>query len=250
MIHRQGHLIPDDFPDLAHIVFQEVQSLFRQVDPREGVGCVDDRVALLVPDHIRRHRAALDVQDMGRVALHILDEPEGSVDGPRLIHQQADAQIHFKEGEAHLHPLFERQAHVVPGMLPVHVRIAVYADAVPETAAQELIHRDAVRLPRQVPQGDLDAGYAAALPRMPAELLDLAENAVHIAGVFPQDAALEHQGVCFARRVSHLAIAHQALIGIQLHQRTPLGRAVDIHKTHIGDLQAPGIHCPAHRSSR
>ena len=45
----------------------------------------------------------------------------------------------------------------------------------------------------------------------------------------------EHGGVGAAGGVAHLAVADQALVGVNLDKRTALGRAVDIGKAHVGD---------------
>ena len=147
------------------------------------------------------------------------------------------AQIHLEKSEAHVQPFFQGKAHIVTGMTALYVRIAVHANFIPEFAAQQLVQRHAIGFARQIPQGDLNAADAAALPGMPAELLNLAENLIYIAGIFAQNAALEHQSIGLAGCVPNLAISGEALIGFNFQNRTAFGRAVNIDETHIRDLQ-------------
>ena len=65
-------------------------------------------------------------------------------------------------------------------------------DLVMHFAAQKLIKGNTIGLAGQIPQSDLNAGYAAALTGGTAKLLDLSENLVHITRIFTQNAALEH----------------------------------------------------------
>ena len=147
------------------------------------------------------------------------------------------AQIHLEKSEAHVQPFFQGKAHIVAGVTTLHVRIAIHADLVPEFAAQQLIQGHAVGLARQIPQGNFNAADAAALPGMAAELLDLAENFIHIAGVLTQNAAFEHQSIGLAGGVPHLAVACDPLIGFNFQNRAALGRAVDINESHIRNFQ-------------
>ena len=201
------------------------------------MGCRHDLIAFLRLHHIRRHAPALHIQYVRGVRFHLLDIAQGSVDRPRLIQQQPDAQIHLQECKAHLHAFFQRQPHVVAGVPSVHIRVAVQTHLIPEFSAQKLVHRHAVSLARQIPQGDLNAGHAAALPGRPAELLDLVKDPIHVAGIFSQQPAFEHQGIGLAGGVPHLAKAGYALIGVDAQQRAALRRPHNVHKPQIGDLQ-------------
>ena len=89
-------------------------------------------------------------------------------------------------------------------------RVGIEPDAIAELAAEHLPARHAPGLAGQVHHGHLDAAHAAGLPRVAAELLDLAEDLVDVAGVLAEDAALEHQRVGLARAVAHLAPSRQA----------------------------------------
>ena len=89
----------------------------------------------------------------------------------------------------------------------------------------------------QIHQRHLDAAHAAGLPRVAAELLDLAEDLVDVAGVLAEDAALEHQRVGLAGAVAHFAVADQALVGVDADQRTGHRRADDDRDAQVGDLQ-------------
>ena len=161
--------------------------------------CGHDGIAFLSGNHVRRDRAALHVEDVRRVFLHVVKEAQRCAQRARLIHQDADAQVHLEEGEAHLQPLFERKPHRVAGIvLAVSVGVTVDTDLVTILAAQQLPDRHAPCLARQIPQGDLHTRDTAALAGMAAELLDLVHDLVDIAGVFAQQAAFQHQRIGFA----------------------------------------------------
>lgn len=52
-----------------------------------------------------------------------------------------------------------------------------------------------------------------------AKLFNLAKNSVEIAGIFAQQAALEHQCIGRAATVAHLAVATNSLVRIQANNR-------------------------------
>ena len=195
MIHRQRHLIADFVANLRHILLEHIKPLLRHVNARERMRRRHQLIAALVAHHVPRHRAALHVQYVRGVFLHVVQKAQRRGQRARLVHQKADAQIHLEERKAALHALFERPAHVAARVAALDVRIAVDADLIAEFAAQQLIQRHAVRLARQIPERHLDRRDAAALPGGAAELLDLVEDLVHVAGIFAEDAAFEHQRV-------------------------------------------------------
>ena len=81
------------------------------------------------------------------------------------------------------------------------------------------------------------AANAAALPRVPAELLDFAKNLVHAAGVFAQNDTLQHQSIILARAVADFAESVDALIRIDANDRASHRRANNRGDPHVGDLQ-------------
>ena len=202
-----------------------------------------------MPHHVCGDTAALDVQNVGSIFFHIVDETQRRVDGAGFIQQQPDAQIHFQEGKAHFHPLFQRQTHVMAGVFSVHIGVAVDTHLVPELSAQHLVQGNAVGLTGQIPQGNFDTADAAALPGGAAELFDFPEDFIHIAGVFAQNPAFQHQGVGLAGSIPDFAVAADALIGHDLQNGAALGRAVNIHEAHIGDFQIAGAGTVIHTKS-
>lgn len=74
-------------------------------------------------------------------------------------------------------------SHIVSGVLAVYIGIAVNADLIAEFTAEQLVQRHAVGFSGQIPQCNLNAGYAAALSGRAAELLDFAEYLIDIARV-------------------------------------------------------------------
>ena len=104
-------------------------------------------------------------------------------------------------------------------------------------AAKHLIGRDVPRLARQIPERHLDGDDAAGLPRVAAELLQLAEDLVDAAGVLAEDAALEKERIGLTRAVADLAVARDALVGVDADDRTGHRGADDGRKAQVGDLQ-------------
>ena len=209
-----------------------------------------------LPEVIGRQRylVADDRARLPRILHQTLDADIGELDAGERVHditplqrarrgryrafdavQQADADVHLQELEAGLHPPFQPLAHRLP--VGDRVGIAVNQDLVAEFAAGQLISRDAVSLARQVEERHFDAADAAALPPVIAELLDLAEEPVDIAGVLAQQARFEHERVRRAGAIAHFAIAADALIGIQPQQRRVEGQRLEIDDAQVGDFQ-------------
>src|SRR6516225_11817707 len=107
-------------------------------------------------------------------------------------------------------------------------------------AAPHLVNRNVVNLAGDLPQGHFDSAHASRLPRLPAELPDLAEQAIHVDRVFAQQAALEHQGVTWAGAVAHLTQPLDALVGVNPDDGAGHGRTRDYGNAQIGDLQPRG----------
>jgi len=156
---------------------------------------------------LRGMKEALDL--VARITRqHTLGPTERAFDADERL----DAQIHLEHGEA------TRDA--VPQLLTHRLArrlvgcIAVHANAVAERAAGEHIGGHAIGFARQVHQRHLDGADTAALPPVVAELRDLAEDLVHVAGILAEDAALEHECVRLAGVVADLAVAAEPLIGV------------------------------------
>ena len=106
-----------------------------------------------------------------------------------------------------------------------------------ELAAEHLVDRNPIGFAGNVPQRDLDRRYAAALPAVPAELLDPAKQAIDIARVLAEQPALQHQSVGRAASVAHLAKADDSLIGVDLEQDGAERRTDDLGDPHVGDAK-------------
>ena len=178
---------------------------------------------------------------LGRVLLNVLQETQRSVESAGFVQQQLDAQIHLQKGEALVHPHFECSAHVCSSVLP-STSVSQYIRTLSRKfSPQQLIEGDAVGLSRQIPQSNFNAGDAAALTGMAAKLLNPPEELIHVAGIFPQQTALEHEGIGAAGSVPHLAVAYDPLIGIDLQERAVLGSAVDVSDPDVGNFQLGGM---------
>jgi hypothetical protein len=151
------------------------------------------------------------------------------------VAQQADAEILLQVGDAAVHALQE------PARLLLRVGrlvgVGVEPDAVAELAAEHLPRRHAPRLAREIHERHLDPAHAAGLPRVPAELLDLPEHLVDVAGVLAEHAALEEERVGLARAVAHLAVAGDALVGVDANERTGHRRLHHDRHAEVGDRQ-------------
>ena len=260
VVQRQGHLHPDDAAHVLDVLLQVVQALLRDLNAREGMqdlARVHRVVAVVQADgqllpirdrpNLPARRLKVVAPDrrihlvrlfrIGRPLLHVAD---GIVQHALLAGQKTDAQVHLQQRVAALQALFQRKAHrLALGTVFGHVRVRVAVDAhlVPELAAEHVVHGDAIRLSRQVPEGDLDAAHAATLPAVEAELLDPAEDFVDVAGVFAQYTALEHERVGLGGHVTHLAKAHDALVGVELQDLAGVRRAREVRKAHVRDAQ-------------
>jgi hypothetical protein len=153
----------------------------------------------------------------------------------RILHadQRLNADIHFEHGEAARHAVLEFVAHGLAGRFIG--RVTIDTDGVAEFTARQDIGRNTVGLACQVHQRHLDAAHAPALPRMMTELFDLAKDFIHIAGILADQPAFEHQCVCFARTVTHFAIATQALIRINADDGKPPPMPADSCRAYIRD---------------
>ena len=197
----------------------------------DGIGCRG--VFRLVQDAVQKIRRS-DQNILIRVALrHILHAEHG------LAHLEAET----------IHALLDGLGLVGAGLTHGGRRsalIAVHPHAVAELAAQHPIDRNAVSLARQIPQRNFQTADAAALAALAAELLDLAEQAIHVAGVLAEQTALEHRGIGGRRAVADLAHADQALIGINFDQNAVHRGRRDMRKANVGDLQLAGARTGAH----
>ncbi len=174
-------------------------------------------------EHVRRVVAALDGSSGGNAQCAVLRG------------DQINAQIHLEPGEALLFALF--QAFAVDLWVVRFGCVRVAADPIAKLTAQHLIDRRIVGFAGQVPERHFDAADAARLPRLAAKLLEFAEQAIHVARVFAQQAAFEHQGVGLAGAIAHFAQAVNALVGIDADDGVGHRSAFNRRDPKIGDLQ-------------
>ena len=153
----------------------------------------------------------------------------------RNVAQQVDPEILLQEGDAAVHPGFQHLA-LFLRRVPLR-RVGVEADAIAELAAEHLPARHAPGLAGQIHHRHLDAAHAARLPRRRAELLDLPEDPVDVAGVLAEDAALQEERVGLAGAVADLAPSDEPLVGVDANQRAREGRAGDDGDAQVGDLE-------------
>src|SRR5574344_129296 len=237
MVDRERDLPADLRADVRHVLLEIVEAGFGDVDAGEAVRGVEEVVRLAAHD-ARIDRAVGRLHDVLHLPL-VVEEAERRDERVLDVHQKLDAEVHLEEGEAHLHAFDERLAHVASAALGV--RVAVAADAVAPFSAEKLPHGKPPRLAAEVPARELDRADAAGLARVAAELLDAAEDLLDVAGVLAENAGLQHRRVGAGARVPDLAVADEALVGVELQERAAFRRAVDVRKAHVGDLQRRGI---------
>src|SRR5262249_25972948 len=156
--------------DFGNIVNQDINTLLRNLDAGERV---HDVTSL---DHLwRRNDRSWDA------------------------FEQANPYIHLEEFEAALHAFLEQIAHLRTIRHGGGIDIATHA--VTELPPRQHIAGNAIGLARQIHQRHFDATNATGLTTMMAELLNLAEDLIDIAGVFTDQTALEQQGIGLAGAV-------------------------------------------------
>src|SRR5688500_14794689 len=78
------------------------------------------------------------------------------------------------------------------------------------------------------------------------ELSDLFEESLHIARVLAKQSAFQKQRVLLRSAVAHIAVTHDALVGIYPDNRSPEHDSADLRDAHICDLQISGRRIPVH----
>ena len=150
--------------------------------------------------------------------------PSGIESAPGTSLQQADAEVLLQERDAPVHPLLEQLCPARPacrarscrrraGRGRGTCRRASASTGTPHALPARSI--SAISMPHTPP----------ACRAVRAELLDLAEDLVDVAGVLAEDAALEHQRVGLAGAVAHLAPADDPLVGVDADERAGHRRA-------------------------
>src|SRR5262249_7504810 len=117
--------------------------------------------------------------------------------------EKIDPHVHFEEREPHLEPCLHSPR--ILGSVARNRGISIEPHPVAVSTSEHLINGDLERLPGEVPERHLHAANAAALAAVVAELLDLLEQALDVAGVLAQKPALEHERIARAAAVSDLA---------------------------------------------
>ena len=211
MIDRKRHFVTDHVAHLLHVVFKIIKPLFRDMYARS---IVRNRENLIIfAEHQRFIDAArLMANGFHIVLLEIFHHAERRVERAGFVVQKLDAEIHFQKRETLRHALFQGVAHVCTRVLAVYVGIAVNAHLVAPFAAEQLIHRHAVKLADNIVKRHFHARYAAALTGMSAELFDSFEQFFYVERVFADEAAFEHFRIRCARRVAHFAVTHDVAV--------------------------------------
>jgi len=155
----------------------------------------------------------------------------------RDLGQDAGNHVELDEGQTHsLAP---------PDALDVRLRrrvsrsrrVGVDAHAVPVLAAQELVAGHVVDLADEIPQRQLDSRDTATLAAPVAKALDGPKDHVHVAGVLPQEEALELESILLVASVAHLADAVHSLVGVDADERNPHRDPLEVHSAHVCDSE-------------
>src|SRR6266576_5770023 len=130
------------------------------------------------------------------------------------IGNHLDSQIHLEPGEAHDFLAFFHALRVDFWILRFS-GVGIDANLVAElAAADQRVYGSVVDFAGDIPERHFDGADSAALARVSAELLHLAENLVELEGILAQYPALEKQGVSRARAVADFAQPVDSLVGI------------------------------------
>src|SRR5580704_8004120 len=125
-----------------------------------------------------------------------------------------DAQIHLEPSEAHDFLAFFHALRVNFWVLRLCC-VGVDANLVAElAAAYQRIYGSVVDFSGNIPERHFDSTDSAALARVSAKLLDLAENLVELQRILAQNPALEKQGISGARAITDLPQTVHSLVGI------------------------------------
>ena len=251
-LQQLGALPGDHVFEPRRIVFLE---RLRRGGCRNGRRCGrDDRpkggrpADLLANDgHEIRHQLGAFFGDLDAGEHVLLAGAHGEFDaggiGERAgdVLDEIDAEVHFEPGEALLFALLQA--------LAVYLRVVrfggvgVAADLIAKFAAEHLVNGDVVGFSGQIPEGHFDGADASALARMKAKLFDFAENFVDIAGVFAQNAALQHERVGLGCAVADFAQTVDALVGVDADDRTSHRRAGKSGDSQVGNFEFGGLGC-------
>src|SRR5579885_2899305 len=104
---------------------------------------------------------------------------------------EINAEVHLEPGETLVAARLQALS-VNLGVLRFR-GVGIAPNAVPERTAKHLVDRNAIRLARKVPQCHFHRANAACLPGGTAELLNLAEDLIHVARIFSENTALQLQ---------------------------------------------------------
>src|SRR5437899_658572 len=125
-----------------------------------------------------------------------------------------DAQIHFEPGEAHDFLAFFHALRVDFRIFRLG-GVGIDTNLVAKlAAAYQRVHGSVVDFAGDIPERHFDGADSAALARVSAKLLHLAENLVELEGILAQYPALEKQRIRRAGTVADFAQSVDSLIGI------------------------------------
>src|SRR5579864_3979589 len=141
-------------------------------------------------------------------------------DSARSVGDHLDAQIHLEPSETHDFLAFLHALRVDFRIFRLS-GVGIDANLVAElAAAYQRVHGSVVNFSRNIPQRHFDSADSAALARVSAELLDLAENFVELQRILAQNPALKKQGISGARAITDLAQTVHSLVGIDANDWT------------------------------
>ena len=229
MVYCQRHLITDHFPDVFHILLQNIIAVFRYLHAGKGVR----NILIIIPTvslyalrfcQVSRNRIIIF-----RRLFQFLHKSQRRIQRSRFIIQKIDPKIHFQERKALIHSRLQGCPHLLTGMLSFHIRICVDPYLITELSAQHLINRDTVSLARQIPKRHLHRTDAAALSRMAAKLFDSSEQFINVTGVFPQYPALQSKYKVSRTAVTHFAVSDKSLICVNFYNGTMHRSADNVH---------------------
>ena len=150
--------------------------------------------------------------------------------------KQFGANIKFDKGQPQRFAPFQRFAIALHCRLVGRRSVGVEAHLVAIFAAQQLVAGDAINLAHEIPQGNFNAGDAAAFTPPVAEFFEGAEDHINVAGILAEQHALELERIFAVTSVAHLAQAIDALIRVNAEDGVVIV-AGNHGNAHVGDFE-------------
>src|SRR6266496_3026736 len=148
------------------------------------------------------------------LVLFPLRETGWTGDSAWSVRNHFNAEIHLEPGQAHHFFSLLHALRINFGIFRFG-GVGIDANFVAKlAAAYHGIRRGVVNFSGDIPECHFNCAHSATLPRMPAELLDLAKKLIELQRVLAYDAAFQEKRVSRASTIAHFAQSINALVGV------------------------------------